>query len=81
MHHPTDRITHTTAFVTPVVEHWLKKVIGKYTGWIMAEFQGLPKNGGGGGSSRGKSPETPLPLPRPKYILSILRTLSDQAGV
>ena len=23
MHHPTDRMTHTTAFVTPVVEHWL----------------------------------------------------------
>ena len=23
MHHPTDRITHTTAFVIPVVEHWL----------------------------------------------------------
>ena len=23
MHYPTDRITHTTAFVTPVVEHWL----------------------------------------------------------
>ena len=23
MHHLTDRITHTTAFVTPVVEHWL----------------------------------------------------------
>ena len=22
MHHPTDRITHTTAFVTPVVGHW-----------------------------------------------------------
>ena len=22
MHHPTDRIIHTTAFVTPVVEHW-----------------------------------------------------------
>ena len=22
MHHPTDRITHTTAFVTPVVEHY-----------------------------------------------------------
>ena len=22
MHHPTDRITHATAFVTPVVEHW-----------------------------------------------------------
>ena len=25
MHHPTDRIAHTTAFVTPVVEHWLNQ--------------------------------------------------------
>ena len=25
MHHPTDRITHTMAFVTPVVEHWLEQ--------------------------------------------------------
>ena len=24
LHHPTDRLTHTTAFVTPVVEHWLE---------------------------------------------------------
>ena len=24
MYHPTDRIAHTTAFVTPVVEHWLE---------------------------------------------------------
>ena len=23
MHYPIDRIVHTTAFVTPVVEHWL----------------------------------------------------------
>ena len=22
---PTDRITHTTAFVTPVVKHWLER--------------------------------------------------------
>ena len=27
MHHPTDRITHTTAFVTPIVEHWLEREI------------------------------------------------------
>ena len=27
MHHPTDRITHTTSFVTPVVEHWLQREI------------------------------------------------------
>ena len=25
MHHPTDRIAHTTAFVTTVVEHWLER--------------------------------------------------------
>ena len=26
MHHPTERIVYTTAFVTPVVEHWLDTV-------------------------------------------------------
>ena len=25
MHHPTDRITHTTAFVTTVVKHWQER--------------------------------------------------------
>ena len=25
MHHPPDRIAHTTTFVTPVVEHWLER--------------------------------------------------------
>ena len=29
MHHPTDRITHTTAFVTPVMEHWLEREIAQ----------------------------------------------------
>ena len=29
MHHPTDRIAHTMAFVTPVVEHWLEWEIRK----------------------------------------------------
>ena len=29
MHHPTDKIAHTTAFVTPVVEHWLKREIAQ----------------------------------------------------
>ena len=27
MHHPIDRIVHNTAFVTPVVEHWLEREI------------------------------------------------------
>ena len=30
MHHPTDRITHTTAFVTPVMEHWLERKIAQW---------------------------------------------------
>ena len=33
MHHPTDRIAHTTAFVTPVVEHWLEQEIAQ---WVTA---------------------------------------------
>ena len=30
MHHPRDRIAHTTAFVTPVVEHWLEREIAQW---------------------------------------------------
>ena len=30
MHHPTDRIAHTTAVVTPVVEHWLEREIAQW---------------------------------------------------
>ena len=30
MHHSTDRITHTTAFVTPVVEYWLEREIAQW---------------------------------------------------
>ena len=30
MDHPTDRIAHTTAFVTPVVEHWLEREIAQW---------------------------------------------------
>ena len=29
MHYPTDRIAHTTAFVTPVVEHWPEREIAQ----------------------------------------------------
>ena len=36
MHHPTDRIIHTTAFVTPVVEHWLEREIAQ---WIRRPIQ------------------------------------------
>ena len=30
MHHPTDRIAHTTAFVTPAVEHLLEREIAQW---------------------------------------------------
>ena len=30
MHHPTDRIAHTTAFATPVVKHWLEREIAQW---------------------------------------------------
>ena len=30
MHHPTDRITHTRSFVTPVVEHWIEREIAQW---------------------------------------------------
>ena len=30
MHHPTDRIAHTTVFVAPVVEHWLEREIDQW---------------------------------------------------
>ena len=29
MHHPTDRIAHTTAFVTPVLDHWPEREIAQ----------------------------------------------------
>ena len=34
MHESTDRMTHTTAFLTPVVEHWLEREIAQ---WIHHE--------------------------------------------
>ena len=30
MHHPTDRIAHTTTFVTTVVVHWLERKIAHW---------------------------------------------------
>ena len=35
MHHPIDRIAHTTAFVTPVVEHWLEREIAQWVSSVV----------------------------------------------
>ena len=34
MHHPIDRIVHTTAFVTPVVEHWVEREVSEIK-WLL----------------------------------------------
>ena len=39
MHHPTDRITHTTAFVTPLVEHWLEREIAQWVELFLSPSQ------------------------------------------
>ena len=39
MHHPTDKITHTTAFVTPVVEHWLEQEIAQWVNYSTNPLQ------------------------------------------
>ena len=30
MHHPTAMIAHTTAFVTPILDHWLEREIAQW---------------------------------------------------
>ena len=42
MHHPTDRIIHTTAFVTPVMEHWLEREIAQWVVFIKGTVTGGP---------------------------------------
>ena len=36
MHHPTERMAHTTAFVTPVVDHWLEREIAQ---WVILQIK------------------------------------------
>ena len=43
MHPHTERITHTTTFVTPVVEHWLERelVQNKINSHLFYETRGI----------------------------------------
>ena len=63
MHHPTDRIGHTTAFVTPVVEHWLEREIAQ---WVQPVK----------GRSDDPSHHERTPLPRSYIPLLLCKTLS-----
>ena len=50
MHHPTDRIIQTTAFVTQVVEHWLERELAskqQITPHIYCSMWGVSRGGGG----------------------------------
>ena len=50
MHHPTDGIAHTTAFVAPVVVHWLERDIalrGNNLSVYMVFFRFFEKNPSG----------------------------------
>ena len=48
MHHPTDRIAHTTAFVTPVMEHWLEQEIAQLKGTNVCKYIHFIKTNGCG---------------------------------
>ena len=39
MHHPTDWIAHTMAFVIPVVEHWLEQDIAQWVVLLLRNSQ------------------------------------------
>ena len=43
MYHPTDRITHTTAFVTPVMEHWLERDVVRETKALFNVVRNCPE--------------------------------------
>ena len=60
MHHPTDRIAHTTAFVTPVAEHWLEREIAQWV-YYMKDRSDDPSH------------HERTPLPRSYISLLILR--------
>ena len=55
MHHPTDRIAHSTAFDTPVMVHWLEQEMGYESSyvWHLIANRGIRRcqllGGGGGG--------------------------------
>ena len=66
MHHPTDRIAHTMAFVTPVVEHWLEREIAQ---WVhpMKDRSEDPSH-----HKRMLLPQIYISLPRrQKYVIDI----------
>ena len=66
VHHPTDRIAHTTAFVTRIVEHWLEREIAQ---WVhpMKDRSDDPSH-----HERTLLPRSYISLPCHKSVLSIL---------
>ena len=67
MHHPIDRIAHTMAFVTPVVEHWLEREIAQ---WVhhMKDRSDDPSH-----HERTPVPQSYISLPSGGVVRGILR--------
>ena len=64
MHHPTDRIAHTTAFITPVVEHWLEREIAQWVHPMKDRSDDPPHH------ERTLLPRSYISLPNLKWIQS-----------
>ena len=41
MHHPTDKIAHTTAFALPVMKHWLERELATWFVMTEANYTGV----------------------------------------
>ena len=67
MHHPTDRITQTTAFVTPVVDHWLEREIAQWKRTKQKQKQKQKKQ------KKPKTNPTSPPPPKKKKINKKIR--------
>ena len=81
MHHPTDRITHNTAFVTPVVEHWLEREIAVLSNDALNTFlftvTWRRTNGKGPFRERERKPDVMEHWWNEKYIIG--STMKDQS--
>ena len=86
MDHPTDRIAHITAFVTPIVEHWLEQEIAQWVHYkgrsddpshherILLPWSYIYGRGGGGALGEGTC------LNHAKYITNVLNISLKDVG-
>ena len=74
IHHPTDRIAHTTAFVTPVVEHWLEREISQWV-YHMKDRSDDPSH-----HERTPLPRSYIPLPVSYHLRIYIKCFGRKEG-